>query len=94
MSSSLLAQKIAFVADCNASKVVLGNAFRLSFRLENAEIKKIRFPDFEAQGFQIVEGPSMRADTPILTATAIPLRPIPLVWPPMKRATIRLGPQK
>ncbi|WBM75541.1 BatD family protein [Saprospira grandis] len=57
MSSSLLAQKIAFVADCNASKVVLGNAFRLSFRLENAEIKKIRFPDFEAQGFQIVEGP-------------------------------------
>ncbi|WCL82350.1 BatD family protein [Saprospira sp. CCB-QB6] len=57
MSSSLLAQKIAFVADCNASKVVLGNAFRVSFRLENAEIKKIRFPDFEGLGFQIVEGP-------------------------------------
>ncbi len=50
-------QDITFVADCNASDVVVGNAFKVSFRLENAEIRNVYFPDFEKDGFQVLQGP-------------------------------------
>ena len=57
ISYHAIGQNISFVADCNASEVIVGNAFRLSYRLENADIKNINFPDFETAGFRVLQGP-------------------------------------
>lgn len=57
ISGQAISQNVTFLADCNATDVVVGNAFKVSFRLENADIKNINFPDFDATGFQVLQGP-------------------------------------
>ncbi len=51
------AQQVVFRADCNAKDVVVGNPFKVSFELQNADIRNINFPNFDKDGFTVVNGP-------------------------------------
>ena len=46
-----------FRADCNAKDVVVGNPFKVSFVLEDADIRNISFPNFDKDGFNVLQGP-------------------------------------
>jgi hypothetical protein len=54
----LQAQTVSFTAEANAEEVVIENSFVIAFRLENADIRNIDFPDFEKAGFKVLSGPS------------------------------------
>jgi Mg-chelatase subunit ChlD len=53
----LSAQQVAFRAEYNSMDLFVGSPFKVSFVLDNAEIKGIRFPNFESDGFDVVQGP-------------------------------------
>ena len=53
----LFAQTVSFTAESNAQEVVVGNSFTLTFRLDNADIRNIDFPDFDKAGFKVLQGP-------------------------------------
>lgn len=52
-----LSQDVAFKAESNADEVIVGNPFKVSFILENADIRNISFPNFESDGFSVIQGP-------------------------------------
>jgi hypothetical protein len=51
------AQKVVFRADCNAEDVAVNSPFKVSYVLENADVKNISFPKFEKDGFSVIQGP-------------------------------------
>lgn len=89
--SSLSAQKVRFVAESNATDVVLGNAFRVSFRLENAEIHKISFPDFEQAGFRVMNGPMHARQYKNINGRSSKSETYSFVLAPNKKGKLRIG---
>jgi hypothetical protein len=91
LSWTLSAQKVQFVAESNATDVVLGNAFRVSFRLENAEIQKINFPDFEQAGFRIMNGPMHARQYTNINGKASASESYSFVLAPSKTGKLTIG---
>lgn len=89
--SSLSAQEVRFVAESNATDVVLGNAFRVSFRLENAEIQKISFPDFEEAGFRVMNGPMHARQYKNINGRSTKSETYSFVLAPTKTGKLRIG---
>jgi hypothetical protein len=56
-SAAAFSQGVRFKAECSAEDVALGESFKVSFVLENSDIRNINFPQFEKDGFSVVQGP-------------------------------------
>ncbi len=91
ISLGLDAQQVRFVAESNATDVVLGNAFRVSFRLENAKIHKINFPDFEKAGFKVMDGPLHSRQYTSINGKASRSETYSFILAPTKTGKLRIG---
>lgn len=93
-SLAAYAQKVVFRADCNAKDVVLNNPFKVSFVLENSEVKNISFPKFEKDGFSVVQGPINESKYTNINGKSSSSENYVFLLAPKKVGKLTLGPAK
>jgi len=93
-SLAAYAQKVVFRADCNASDVVVNNPFKVSFVLENADVKNISFPKFEKDGFSVVQGPMNESRYTNINGKSSYTESYVFLLAPKKTGKFTLGPAK
>ena len=93
-SISFYAQTVAFRADCNAKDVVVGNPFKVSFVLENADVRNISFPNFDKDGFSVMQGPMNESRYMNVNGKASYTESYVFLLAPKKTGKYSLGPAK
>lgn len=58
-TTAVNAQKVKFSAVCDVNEVKVNTPFKVSYVLENAEVKKPEFPKFIESGFRVISGPTV-----------------------------------
>ena len=93
-SSAVNGQQIVFRADCNVQDVVVNSPFKVSFVLENADVKNISFPKFEKDGFSVLQGPMNESRFVNINGKSNYTESYVFILAPKKTGKFTLGPAK
>lgn len=88
-TTAVNAQKVKFSAVCDVNEVKVNTPFKVSFVLENAEVKKPEFPKFIESGFRVISGPTAVPEKEAYVFLLAPKRTGKLTIGPAKVITSR-----
>jgi hypothetical protein len=88
-ATAVNAQKVKFSAVCDVNEVKVNTPFKVSFVLENAEVKKPEFPKFIESGFRVISGPTAVPEKEAYVFLLAPKRTGKLTIGPAKVITSR-----